>query len=134
MSSAPNRQLIISMSTRGRLEAVQSWLRTFARDREVLILVPHSMAADHLVHALVAQDGSRFGLQRFTLSRLAARIAAPELARRRVVPCTSLSLAAVSARAVHRVVTEGRGGPLATVASRPGFPRALAQTFQDLRG
>jgi ATP-dependent helicase/nuclease subunit B len=134
MSSTPNRQLIIATSTGGRLEAVQSWLRTFARDREVLILVPHSIAADHLVHALVAQDGSRFGLQRFTLSRLAARIAAPELARRRVVPCTSLSLAAVSARAVHRVVTEGRAGPLATVASRPGFPRSLAQTFEDLRG
>jgi RecB family exonuclease len=134
MSTGPQRQLIISPSTQWRLEAVQSWLRTFARHREVLILVPHSIAADHLVHALVAHEGSRFGLQRFTLSRLAARLAAPDLARRRAVPCTPLSLAAVSARAVHRVVKEGRGGPLTTVASRPGFPRALAQTFEDLRG
>lgn len=134
MSSSSERQLIISTSTQWRLEAVQCWLGTFAHDREILILVPHSIAADHLVHALVANEGSRFGLQRITLNRLAAQLAAPELARRRAVPCTPLSLAAVSARAVHRVVREGRGGRLATVASRPGFPRALTQTFADLRG
>jgi RecB family exonuclease len=134
MSSAPSRPLIVSTSTQVRLHAAQTWLGTLARDCEVLVLVPHAIAADHLVHQLVAQEGSRFGLQRFTLSRLAARIAAPALARRRAVPCTSLSLAAVIARAVHRVVKEGRGGRLTTVASRPGFPRALAQTFQDLRG
>lgn len=134
MSGASSRQLIVATSTKVRLEAAQRWLRSFAPDREVLVLVPHSIAADHLVHELVALEGSRFGLQRFTLSRFAARLAAPELARRRAVPCTSLSLTALMTRAVHRVVKESRGGHLATVALRPGFPRALAQTFEDLRG
>ena len=133
MSDAPSRQLIVATSTKARLQAAQSWLQAFARDREVLVLVPHAIGADHLVHELVALEGSRFGLQRFTPTRLAARLAAPELARRRAVPCTSLSLTAVVTRAVHRVVKEGRGGRLAAVAPRPGFPRALAQTFEDLR-
>jgi ATP-dependent helicase/nuclease subunit B len=132
--AARSRQLVVSSSARVRLDAARAWLESFPRDREVLVLVPHAIAADQLIHRLVAESGSRFGTQRLTLNRLAARLAAPELARRRAVPSTSISLAAVSARAVHRVVKEGRGGPLTTVASRPGFPRALAQTFEDLRG
>jgi len=134
MTGAPSRQLIVATSAKARLDAARDWLRALARDREVLVLVPHSIAADQLVHELVALEGSRFGLQRFTLARLAARLAAPQLARRRAVPCTPLSLTAVVTRAVHRVVKDGRGGRLAAVALRPGFPRALAQTYEDLRG
>ena len=134
MSVTPSRQLIIATSTKRRLEAARGWLESFPHDGEVLVLVPHATAADHLVHELVALTGSRLGLQRFTLPRLAARLAAPQLARRGGVPCTELSLIAVITRAVHRVVNEGGGGRLSEVATRPGFPRALAQTFEDLRG
>jgi ATP-dependent helicase/nuclease subunit B len=133
LNVAASRRLIVSTSTRERVDAARDWMRAFARDREILILVPHALAADHLVHELVGEEGSCFGLQRFTLDRLAARLAGPELARRRVVPCTSLSLAAMVTRAVHRVVQEGRSGRLSTVALRPGFSRALTQTFVDLR-
>jgi ATP-dependent helicase/nuclease subunit B len=128
-----SRQLIISANTRVRAQVARDWLRALARDREILLLVPQALAADHLIHELVGQEGSRYGLQRFTLNRLAARLAGPELARRRVVPCTSLSLAAMVTRAVHHVVQEGRGGRLSTVALRPGFPLALVQTFVGLR-
>jgi ATP-dependent helicase/nuclease subunit B len=132
-TAARSRQLVVSSSARDRLDAAQAWLESFPRDREVLVLVPHAIAADQLVHALVADGGSRFGIQRFTLNRLAARLAAPELARRQVLPCTSLSLTAVVTRAAYRLVEEGEAGRLATVAKRPGFPRALARTFEDLR-
>src|SRR5690349_7839938 len=115
MSNAPSRRLIISTSTQMRLHAARAWLETFARDREVLVLVPHAIAADQLVHDIVANGGSRFGLQRFTLNRLAARTSAPELAQRHAVPCTFLSLAAVVARSVHRVVQEGHGDRLMTI-------------------
>jgi len=133
MSGAPLRKLIVSASAGVRLLAAQEWLRTVPRDHEVLVLVPHTMAADHLVHGLVETDGARFGLQRFTLNRLVSSIAAAELARRGLVPCTPLSFAAVVARAVHRVLKEGKGDRFRMVASRPGFPRALARTFEDLR-
>jgi CRISPR/Cas system-associated exonuclease Cas4 (RecB family) len=128
-----SRQLVVSSSAKARLDAAQRWLKTFARDREILVLVPHAIAADQLIHALVADGGSRFGIQRFTLNRLAARLAAPGLARRQLLPCTSLSLTAVVTRAVHHVVDSGEAGRLATVATRPGFPRAIARTFDDLR-
>ncbi len=133
MASAPLRKLIVSASSRVRLLAAQEWLRTLPRDREVLVLVPHTIAADHLIHGLVDKDGARFGLQRSTLNRLVSNIAGEELARRGVVPCTPLSFAAVVARAVHRVLKEGKGDRFGRVASRPGFPRALARTFEDLR-
>src|SRR5207245_9772377 len=102
------RQLVVSSSAKARLEAAQAWLRSFARDREVLVLVPHAIAADQLIHALVTDGGSRFGIQRFTLNRLASHLATPELARRQVLPCSSLSFSAVATRAVHRGV--GGGG------------------------
>ncbi len=127
------RQLIVSSSAARRSEAARAWLKTLSRDCEVLILVPHPKAADQLVHALTGEAGSRFGLKRLTLNRLAAQLAAPELARRGEIPSTSLSLSAVVTRAVYRVVKEGDAGRFAPVASRPGFPRALAGTFEDLR-
>jgi ATP-dependent helicase/nuclease subunit B len=132
-AAARSQQLVVSASARVRLDAVKAWLEAFPRDREVLVLVPHAIAADHVVHALVADRGSRFGVQRFTLNRLAAHLAASELARRQVLPCTDLSLTAVITRAVHRVVEEGKAGRLANVAKRPGFPRAIARSFKDLR-
>jgi RecB family exonuclease len=133
MGSTGSRQLILATSARVRLQAAQAWLQTFAPDREVLVLAPHAGAGDQLVHALVADSGTRFGIRRFTLSRLASRYAAQELARRHAVPCTSLSLAAVVTRAVHRVADEVGDGLLSRVTSRPGFPRAIARTFEDLR-
>lgn len=133
MRSTPSRQLIVTTSAKVRLHAAQAWLQTLAPDREVLVLVPHASAGDQLVHAVVADFGTRFGIRRFTLSQFVSHQAAPELARRHAVPCTSLSLAAVVTRAVHRVLEDGKGGLLSTVACRPGFPRAIARTFEDLR-
>src|ERR1700727_575062 len=128
-----SRELIVSSSSEQRTQAAKAWLKTFAPDREVLILVPHAIAADQLVHELIAEGGSRFGLMRFTLNRLAALTAAPELARRGAAPAPSLSLSAVVTRAVDGVVKAGEAGSFTPVASRPGFPRALARTFEDLR-
>lgn len=127
------RDILVSASSEQRAKAAKAWLKAFAREREVLILVPHAIAADQLVHELIAEGGSRFGLMRFTLNRLAAHSAAPELARRGSAPARSLSLSAVVTRAVDRVVKAGEAGRFTPVASRPGFPRALARTFEDLR-
>ncbi|MHB8474749.1 MAG: PD-(D/E)XK nuclease family protein [Steroidobacteraceae bacterium] len=131
MASA--RELLVSASSEQRAQAAKAWLKTFAPHREVLILVPHTIAADQLVHELIAEGGSRFGLMRFTLNRLAALTAAPELARRGAAPATSLSLSAVVTRAVDGVAKAGEAGRLTPVASRPGFPRALSRTYDDLR-
>src|SRR5439155_1514316 len=71
---------IVSPSAAVRLVAAREWLATLPRDAEALILAPHTHAADALLHADAAGSGARFGLLRFTPVRLAARLAAPELA------------------------------------------------------
>jgi RecB family exonuclease len=103
------------------------------RDADVLVLATHGHAADDLVQAEVAEGGTRFGPQRFPMDRLAARLAAPELARRGAAPGTSLSLVAVVTRAVHRLLESGSAGRFAEIGRRPGFPHALVRTLEELR-
>ncbi|HMI30195.1 MAG TPA: PD-(D/E)XK nuclease family protein [Candidatus Limnocylindrales bacterium] len=128
------RQLIVSSGAAGRLSAARQWIGALPPDAEALIVAPHSHAADDLVQSEVARTGTRFGLHRFTLNRLAANLAAPELARRGAVVSTPLSLAAVVTRAIHRLLESGDAGRFAGICGRPGFPHAVARTFEELRG
>src|SRR5262249_58494895 len=84
-------------------------------------------------HADVAAGGARFGVRRFTPSRLASQLAASELARRGAATGTSLTLAAVVTRAVHGLLAGGAVGRFAPVADPPGFPHAVAATIAELR-
>lgn len=127
------RHIRVESSAEARLGAARAWLAEQPSSAEVLVLASHSLAADELVHSVVLAHGARFGIQRFTPNRLATHLAAPELARRNVLPCTSLSLTAVVTRATYRVVGEGHAGRWVAVAERPGFPTALARSFEDLR-
>jgi RecB family exonuclease len=128
-----SRKLFVAWSAEARLEAARRWIEALPRDAEVLVLASHAVAADAIVHSVVTDGGSRFGVHRFTPNRLASRLAAPELARRSVVPATSLSLSAIAARAAQRVVEQGTAGRLKSVVERPGFPQAMARTYVDLR-
>jgi ATP-dependent helicase/nuclease subunit B len=125
--------LFVSSIGTARLAAARSWLHAMPTDAEILIIATHMQAANELTRTVVSEGGSRFGVQRLTPGQLASRIAAPELARRELAPSTSLSLAAVVARAVHRALEEGRIDRFAGVARRPGFAHAVVQTFEDLR-
>ncbi|WP_394828506.1 PD-(D/E)XK nuclease family protein [Pendulispora albinea] len=80
-----------------------------------------------------AQVRRTFGWERTTLARMAAALAAPELAARGLVPSGRLTLEALSTRVVHRLAEKGELGRFAAVADRPGLPRALARTFNELR-
>jgi RecB family exonuclease len=117
-----------------RLDAARAWLARLPRDAQALVLAPHGYAADELVRGDVASVGTRFGIQRLTVDRLAARLAAPELARRGIAPATSLALAAVVARGVHHLIATGEAGRFAEIAGRPGFPHAVVRTLEELRG
>jgi len=133
LMSASARRLVISSRAEARLEAARTWLAGLPADAEVLVLAPHAHAAAELVRSVVERHGSRFGIQRLTLDRLAAMLAAPELARRGLAPATSLSIAAVAARGAHRLAESGGAGRYAEVARRPGFSHALVRTFGELR-
>jgi RecB family exonuclease len=127
------RTLIVSAGSSARLAAARAWLSAIPRDADALILASHPHAADQLVRDEVAGGDSRFGVVRLTPTRLAARLAAPELARRGAAPVTTLSLTAVVTRAVHRLPASSASGRFDGVRGRPGFPHAVAATIEELR-
>jgi RecB family exonuclease len=116
-----------------RLAAGAAWLAARPRDAEVLIVGPNWEACDDFARQAVARDGARFGVVRLTLDRLAARLAAHELAAAGAAPTSALSRTAMVARAVHFLVEASRFTYYAPVAGSPGFAAAVARTLDELR-
>ena len=139
MPKASHFNLLIARDTATRLKSAADWLRSYPAESEILVISPSREAGDEFVRNAVATAGesgsstARFGLLRLTLDRLAANLAAPILAASRCVPTTGLSLEALTARAVHSLAAEGALSYFDPVAKRPGFPRAVARTLQELR-
>lgn len=117
-----------------RLHAAAGFLADFPAGTEVLVVGASRAAVDDLVRAVSARCAATFGLQRFTLTQLAARLAAPALTARGLGTCTRLGSEAVAARATFASLAEGSIGFFAPVARCPGFARTLAATVADLRG
>ncbi|HEU4765565.1 MAG TPA: hypothetical protein VFT93_07945, partial [Candidatus Eisenbacteria bacterium] len=128
------KALVVSSDASARLAAARQWIGSLPRDAEALVVASHGHAADEAARVDAAEHGARFGLRRATIDRLGFQLAAPALARRGAAPATSLTLAAVVARAVHRLVERGAAGRFAQIAGRPGFPHAAVRTMEELRG
>ena len=136
MLKSPKAKLLISNDSHARLATALEWLNNFPPDAEIQVLSPTKEAGDEFVRTAVTAAGTataRFGLVRLTLDRLAHNLAAPLLAGSGRVPTTVLSLEALTARAIHLVVEEKSLTYFAPVAKRPGFPRAVARTLDELR-
>jgi CRISPR/Cas system-associated exonuclease Cas4 (RecB family) len=116
-----------------RIRAAREFVAALAPAREALLVGASRGAVDDLVRELAAGRGATFGLHRFSLTELAARLAAPLLASRGLGATTELGLEAVAARTAFEAEREGRLPYFATVAGMPGFPRALARTLLQLR-
>ena len=114
--------------TRAR-EEVSSW-RPGTR---ALIVGASRGAADDLARAVAATSSATFGIQRVSLTQLAARTAILALAAEGATPSTWLGAEAVAARAVFDAIRDASLRYFKPVASTPGFPRALARTLQELR-
>src|SRR5262249_5360450 len=98
-----------------------------------LIVSATRAAADDFARDLArTRRGTTFGLYRFSLTQLAARLAAPLLAREHMTPTTALGVQAVAARALFDAAHEGSLSYFKPVSSMPGFPRALARTLEEL--
>lgn len=136
MLKPPKAKLLISNDSHTRLAAALEWLNDFPPDGEIQVLSPTKEAGDEFVRTALTAAGTstaRFGLVRLTLERLAHNLAAPILAGSGRVPTTLLSLEALTARAVHLLVEGKSLTYFAPVAKRPGFPRAVARTLDELR-
>ena len=115
-----------------RLDRAVRFLDQAGRATELLILGASLDAAASVARAAAGGAASTFGWHRFTLARLAAVLASPTLGDRGLTPVGALPLEAVCARLVHRLGSAGLGR-FATIADRPGLPRALSRTLDELR-
>jgi hypothetical protein len=116
-----------------RVGAAREFVAALASDREAILVGASRGAVDDLVRQIAHERGATFGLHRFSLTELAARVASAHLAAHGLGAATDLGLEAVAARAAFEA---GRAGDIpyfAPVAMMPGFPRALARTLLQLR-
>jgi ATP-dependent helicase/nuclease subunit B len=125
--------LFTSPRAADRITAAGEWLAAFAPATEVLTVTSAWDAADDLVRMLASARGARFGIHRFTLNALVARLAAPELAAAGLAPAIGLATHAVAARTAYLLGAQNALGYFAPVGTRPGFPSAAANTIEELR-
>ena len=124
---------VLSPSAASRLDAARAFALALPPSQPVTIVAATRGAADDFARAIARQRPATLGLSRFSLTQLAARIAAPRLAGRGIAPASALALQAVAARAAFETARHGQLSALAAVAPAPGFPRALAATCGDVR-
>ena len=109
-------------------EFVAEWVQWGAA---VLVLAPVREAADEV--ALEACGDALIGVHRLAFRELVLELSAAELNRRALVPVGRLVREALAARVTQEAASGGRLAYLGPVAGFPGFPRALADTFEELR-
>ena len=133
MPASIKHEILVSADASERLHRAQQWIESFSPDTALLLLAQSSEAANDLHLRIVNSRGTAFGIKRFSLNILAARLAQPGLLAAELVPATRLSFTAVVARAVHTLQSQSRLTYFAPVASKPGFPTAVVRTLEELR-
>ncbi|WP_437335547.1 PD-(D/E)XK nuclease family protein [Sorangium sp. So ce394] len=125
--------VITSPSAAARLDRAVGWLRRRRPAERVLLVGASVEAASELARASIRGRRATFGWHRLTLGRVAAALAMPALAARGLVPASALAIEALCARAIGGLAQDGLLGRFARVADRPGLPRAVARTLDEVR-
>ncbi|MBC8030744.1 MAG: exodeoxyribonuclease V subunit gamma [Pyrinomonadaceae bacterium] len=133
MSKVSESRIDVFSDAGRRVQVAREWIQAYSPDTEVLVLAHSAEAASDLQMSVVNSTGSWFGMKRFTLNVLAARLAQHALADSGRAPASNLSFTAVVARAIHSLQSEGKLSYFEPVATRPGFPVAVARTLEELR-
>lgn len=125
--------VFVSASAGERLARARAALGAGAPGTRTLIVGASRGAADDLARQAAAASSATFGIQRLSLTQLAARTAIVSLASHGFTPSTWLGAEAVAARAAFDASRDAALRYFEPVARTPGFPRALARTLQELR-
>lgn len=133
VAPAPRLRIVRSATAAARLAEARAFVQSFPPATELLIVAANRDAADDFVRDVARSAAGTFGLHRFSVTQVAARVAASELARRGLVPGTALSVEAFAARVAWEAVRDEALDYVTPVALRPGFPRTLASTIDELR-
>ncbi|HVH28262.1 MAG TPA: PD-(D/E)XK nuclease family protein [Vicinamibacterales bacterium] len=123
---------VLSSFARLRLDAARRFVLDAPPDAECVIVAASRSAADDFARDLARQRGATFGMHRFSLTQLAARLAAPLLAASRLAPTTPLGMQAVAARSLFEARRSEALSYFEPVADSPGFSRALAHTLEEM--
>jgi ATP-dependent helicase/nuclease subunit B len=130
---SPRFRCFSSSSAAARIQAARAFALAHPPSQPLTIIGATRGAADDLARSIARARPATLGLSRFSLTQLAARIAAPRLTGRGIAPASALALEAVAARAAFEAQRHGHLSVLSAIAEAPGFPRALARTFGDVR-
>ena len=125
-------RVITSTSAAARLAAARRFAAERSPSEELVVVAASRGAADDFAREAARAAPATFGLYRFSLTQLASRLAADHLAQERVSAVTALGTEAVASRALFEAVRAEALGYFRPVSSMPGFPRALAQTLQEI--
>jgi len=126
-------RIVVSPASALRRAAAVDFLASLHPGTEAVLISASRGAADDVWRELALTRPATFGVHRFSLTQLAARLAATRLAAQGLTPSTGLGGQAVAARAVFEAQREGTLSYFTPVASMPGFPPSLARTLTDLR-
>jgi CRISPR/Cas system-associated exonuclease Cas4 (RecB family) len=125
--------IVESTSAAVRLARAADFLERFPPHQPITIVAATRGAADDLARRVATRRGATLGVSRFSLTQLAAQVAATRLAAKGIAPSTALGVEAVSSRVAFDAVEGGTLDYFGEVARTPGFPRALARTLTDVR-
>jgi ATP-dependent helicase/nuclease subunit B len=126
-------KVLISSAASDRLSAAGQFLSGFPHSSEILVIGGTRATADDFVRHYARLQGATFGIHRFSLVQLAARISALRLAADGQVPCSALGIEAAVVRAVHDAHSDGSLQYFSSVALLPGFAKAVRATISELR-
>ncbi len=121
-----------SYSAHERIRTAADFVRSFPPATELLIIGAGRDAVDDFVRDL-ARAPATFGLHRFSLTQLAARLARDRLAARGIVPGTDVGGEAIAVRATYEAQAQRRLHYFSPVANFPGFARVATATLAELR-
>ena len=127
-------RVCVSASAADRLSCARDVIRSCAPGTRVLIVGASRGAADDLAREVAASVPATFGLQRLSLTQLAAKTAILSLGLGgRDHEHVARHRSGRGARGIRCHARSGRSTYFGPVSSTPGFPRALARTLQELR-
>jgi ATP-dependent helicase/nuclease subunit B len=125
--------IVCSPAAAVRIEAARRFLFSHISAPECLLLGETRESIDDFARDVSCRAGAVFGLHRFSLRQLAARLASAELARQGLVPATGLNVEAVASRAAFEELAAKTLKHLAPIAGLRSVARTLARTLEDLR-
>jgi CRISPR/Cas system-associated exonuclease Cas4 (RecB family) len=126
-------RVCVSASAAERLSIARDVVAGCVPGARILIVGASRGAADDFARQVAVGRRATFGIERLSLTQLAARTAMLALAAEGRAPSTWLGTEAVAARAVFDARRDQSLDYLAPVSEMPGFARAVARTLQELR-